>query len=106
MKKNKKLKATVLALQSMAENSEAKAVIIHNYYQWVVVQNNLIDTIYYMARLRWNKTDPANEPSYGLVLPNEHKNLENCFRNIKLAEEFVFKGTKATAEAVGCADHD
>lgn len=56
MKKNKKLKSVCISLQAMDPSNPNKFKVLRNYYQWVVVQNNLIDGIYFCAKLRMLKS--------------------------------------------------
>jgi len=92
MKKNKKLKSLVMGLQQM--NSETKRKMLDYYYTGLIVMQNQIDCMYYMAQLR-NDRGPK-DAAYGLLIEKERNDITRFTLNIKKATDFIFKGTKST----------
>ena len=74
-RKAKKYKTSFLKLEGMDESSKAKAMVLEAYYQWIVVQRNLTNSIYWCATIKKAKDSPKDNPVYGLLTETEHKNL-------------------------------
>jgi hypothetical protein len=96
-RKVKKYKQLPNTLRMISE--EAREKVIKTYYYGTVVQQNLMDAIYYVARLRLQRLDPSDS-ALGPLTDLEHKNLLECAKNKKAATAFLAKGTKREA-AVG-----
>ena len=94
-KKIKKDKTMLQNLNLLEENSKLK--ILHYYYFEIVVQKNYQNSIYWIASVRKDRETPENNPVYGLLTEEEHRNLIKLAENLKIANEWIFKGTKADA---------
>lgn len=61
-RKQKKHTKLIERLRSLDHNSQAKDRLLRTYYHWVLVQQNLMDAIYYVASIRMARggdLDPA-----------------------------------------------
>lgn len=79
-------------------NLATKELVLGYYYQWVMVQENLIDAIYYVASLRYlsgESKDPMTQN--GQLTDLEHKNIIKMTKNVQTAKRFLF-GTKIKIE--------
>lgn len=90
-------------LGKLDPDGRAKSLVLGTYYQWVLVQENLIEAIYYHAAVKMARGGDDQDPLTlsGQLTELEHRNVIKLTRNLKLAKDFLFGTKKAVEPAVG-----
>lgn len=105
-KKGTGQKTLLFSLQNLGKldpDGSAKSLVLGTFYQWVLVQQNLIEAIYYHAAIKMARGGKDEDPLTlsGQLTELEHRNVIKLTKNLKMAKDFLFGSKKAVEAAVG-----